>query len=47
MKECKSCKSVDLVYSGVDAFILGINTEEYCYPCANEIKSKSEGAIVC
>jgi hypothetical protein len=45
MKECKSCKNTDLVYSGVDAFILGVPTETYCYPCANKIKS--EGAVIC
>ena len=47
MRKCKSCESVELVYSGVDAFILGVPSETYCYPCANEIKSKSEGAIIC
>ena len=45
MRECKSCKNTDLVYSGVDAFILGVPTETYCYPCANKIKS--EGAVIC
>ena len=45
MRKCKSCESVELVYSGVDAFILGVPTETYCYPCANEIKSK--GAVIC
>jgi hypothetical protein len=45
MKECKSCDSVELVYSGVDAFILGVNTEEYCYPCANRIKREAEAGI--
>jgi hypothetical protein len=42
MKECKSCDSVELVYSGVDAFILGVPTETYCYPCANRIRRESE-----
>jgi len=48
MSECVgilNCESVELVYSGVDAFILGVPTETYCYPCANEIKSK--GAVIC
>jgi hypothetical protein len=47
MKECKSCESVELVYSGVDAFILGVPTETYCYACANKIKRESEGAVIC
>lgn len=25
----------DVVYSGVDAFMLGIPTEKICYSCAN------------
>ena len=34
---CKviNCESTELVYSGTDAFMLGINTETYCYKCAN------------
>jgi hypothetical protein len=34
---CKviNCESTELVYSGTDAFMLGINTETYCYNCAN------------
>jgi hypothetical protein len=47
MRKCLNCESVELVYSGIAAFILGVPTETYCYPCANEIKSKSEGAIIC
>ena len=47
MRKCLNCESVDLVYSGIAAFILGVPTETYCYPCANEIKSKSEGTIIC
>lgn len=38
MKTCKTykCESTELVYSGVDAFMLGgIPTETYCYTCAN------------
>jgi hypothetical protein len=45
MRECKSCKSTDLVYSGVDAFILGVPTETFCYPCANQ--QAREKAIIC
>jgi hypothetical protein len=34
---CKviNCDSTELVYSGTDAFMLGIITETYCYNCAN------------
>ena len=37
MTTCKviNCESTELVYSGTDAFMLGINTETYCYRCAN------------
>ena len=38
MKECKviNCTNTDLVYSGIDALMLGgIVTETYCYSCAN------------
>lgn len=30
-----NCESTELVYSGTDAFMLGIKTETYCYKCAN------------
>ena len=38
MKECKidGCNSTELVYSGIDAFILGVETETICYDHANE-----------
>lgn len=34
---CKNpkCDSTELVYSGTDAFMLGIPTESICYDCAN------------
>ena len=38
MKECEviNCTNVVLVYSGIDALMLGgIPTETYCYSCAN------------
>jgi len=38
MKTCLivNCESTALVYSGIDAFMLGgIPTETYCYDCAN------------
>jgi hypothetical protein len=33
MKECKidGCNSTELVFSGVDAFCLGVETETICY----------------
>lgn len=38
MTTCKvtGCDSTELVYSGVDAFLLGCNTEEICYTHANQ-----------
>jgi len=36
--KCKviNCNSTELVYSGIDALMLGgIPTETYCYDCAN------------
>jgi hypothetical protein len=38
MLECKviNCNSTEIVYSGIDALMLGgIPTETYCYSCAN------------
>jgi len=38
MNTCKviRCESTELVYSGIDAMMLGgIPTETYCYSCAN------------
>lgn len=37
MKECivTDCNSTELVYSGVDAFVLGVPTEKICYDHAN------------
>lgn len=39
MTKCQSfhCDSTELVYSGVDAFLLGVPTETWCYDCANFI----------
>jgi len=40
----KFCNNTDLVYSGVDAFMLGgIPTEKICYTCGNSYAQK--GAI--
>lgn len=40
MSQCLSCDTTeDLVYSGVDALLLGIEgaeTQTRCYPCANK-----------
>ena len=37
MNKCKvfMCESTELVYSGTDAFMLGVPTEQVCYKCAN------------
>lgn len=33
---CEKCGTTEgIVYSGVDAFCLGVKTERVCYPCAN------------
>jgi hypothetical protein len=39
MKKCinGTCENTQLVYSGVDAFLLGVETEKWCYTCANAI----------
>ena len=39
MKKCinASCENTQLVYSGVDAFLLGVETEKWCYTCANAV----------
>jgi hypothetical protein len=31
----RNCDSTELVYSGIDAFMLGIPTEKVCYAHAN------------
>jgi hypothetical protein len=38
MKQCsvENCQSTELVYSGVDAFLLGVQTETICYDHANQ-----------
>ena len=40
MKLCavKDCTSTSLVYSGIDAMILGVPTEKVCYDHANIYK---------
>jgi hypothetical protein len=30
-----TCNSEEIIYSGVDAFVLGVPTEQICYSCAN------------
>jgi len=39
MQECKNpvCDSTQLVYSGIDAMLLRVATETWCYTCANAI----------
>lgn len=39
---CKVCDSTEVVYSGTDAFMLGIPTEKVCYLCANTYASVKE-----
>lgn len=35
---CLHCGNTeDIVMSGIDAFILGCETEKICYPCANAL----------
>jgi hypothetical protein len=41
MAKCNSCGTTDdIVYSGVDAFVLGVSdkVEKICYNCANKNK---------
>ena len=37
MKTCKTynCKNTELVYSGIDAVVLGVMSDTYCYDCSN------------
>ena len=48
MNTCKidNCSSTELVYSGVDAFVLGVPTETYCYDHANAIAQGSLNLVV-
>jgi len=45
MAECKSCNTTEgIVYSGIDALLLGIDGAEtgtLCYSCANKAKTES------
>ena len=49
MSECKVCNTTEnLVYSGVDALLLGIpnaETETTCYPCAKKQKEEANGNV--
>ena len=43
MNRCKSCGTGDnLIMSGVDAFILGVNVGDSCYNCANVFEYAEE-----
>ena len=33
--KCLSCEKDEVIYSGIDAFLLGVPTEQVCYDCAN------------
>jgi hypothetical protein len=49
MAKCETCETTeDIVYSGVDALLLGIEgaeTEKICYPCANKQKEEDNGNV--
>lgn len=49
MSKCKFCDTTEaLVYSGVDALLLGIpgaETGTTCYPCANKQKEEANGNV--
>jgi hypothetical protein len=48
MKTCAvmNCENTNLVYSGVDAFMLGgIPTEKFCYVCATAYLMISESLV--
>lgn len=45
---CVVCNSNEVVMSGVDAFVLGVITEKFCYDCANKynkVKSVLESVV--
>lgn len=39
---CKSCGKDEVIWSGIDAFCLGVPTESVCYSCANIYKNVLE-----
>ena len=46
---CRVCNDNEVIYSGVDAFVLGVVTEKVCYNCANvynQVKNIVEKEIV-
>ena len=46
--KCNVCGSDEVVYSGIDAFCLGVVTEKVCYSCANtyaKVKAEIEKAV--
>ena len=43
--KCSICSSEQVVFSGTDAFVLGIPTEKYCYECANNGSAKRAEAL--
>ncbi len=50
MKTCKTynCKNTELVYSGIDAVVLEVTPDTYCYDCANvyaQIKRDMEALV--
>lgn len=40
--KCTICNGTeDIIYSGTDAFMLGVEVEKTCYPCGNEARRKA------
>jgi hypothetical protein len=41
---CQYCDgTIDIIYSGIDAFVLGVEVEKTCYPCADIRNRLKEG----
>lgn len=42
---CSICGSKEnIIYSGIDAFVLGVEVEKTCYPCGNDASRKASHA---
>lgn len=41
--KCEVCGSSEVVMSGVDAYLLEIETERFCYDCANKMYVAKNG----
>ena len=42
--KCKVCDKEDVIYSGIDAFVRGVPTEQVCYSCAY-VYAKVKGIV--